>query len=292
MRRSDPVLALPVVEPAIGRRAFGRERPDFFARRRVEREHRAVFADHIHHVVDDERAEGEAPGRARRRMEPLQLELVDVALVDLLQRGILRPLDAAARLAPGRIQPRARLAAHDRELRSGRDAIPRHRNTDPRVARSRDHSARHSANTVRDILTAVHFAVSTRRRGGTETHGITKTNRRSLIFDARRRDDRHAFLCGLRQWLCEQRRLCADGALKEMKRQIQDPLNSGVLNLSLRLLQRRPRSGRQSRRVVCVSALITSCLRVFACFVRARVSAPQSVRLSIRCRPESSAAGR
>ena len=119
----------------------------------VEREHGAVFADDVHHVVDDERAEGEAPGRARRRMEPLQLELMDVALVDLLERGILRALDAAARLAPGRVQPRARLAAHDEQLRSG----------DDRQSRCRHAQSATSSFRMTHVLQS--FAVSTQRRG-------------------------------------------------------------------------------------------------------------------------------
>ena len=56
---------------------------------RVEGVHRAVFADDIHHIVHNERAEGEAARGTRRRMEPLELDLVDVALSDLLQRRIL-----------------------------------------------------------------------------------------------------------------------------------------------------------------------------------------------------------
>ena len=110
------ILALPVVEPAIGRRAFGREGPDFLTGRRIEREHRAIFADHIHHVIHDKGAEGEAPCGARRWMEPLKLELIHVGFVDLPERGILRSFDAASWLAPRRIQPRARLAEKGRDL--------------------------------------------------------------------------------------------------------------------------------------------------------------------------------
>ena len=159
------VRALPVIEPAIGRRAFGRRGPDFPAGRRVEREHRAVLPDHIHHVVDDERAEGEAPRRPRRGMEPLQLELMHVGFIDLPERGILRPLDAAARLAPGRVQPRARLAAHDEHLRKGRE---RHRNAEPEresiPSTHIDLSPRNGVNTLTQSLLSQHGGTEARRR--------------------------------------------------------------------------------------------------------------------------------
>ena len=105
------VVVFPVVEAAVGRRAFGIEPPDFLPRHGIEREHRAVLADDVHHVVDDERAEGEPADRARRGKEPLQLELMNVALVDLLECRVLRAFDAAAGLAPGRVQPRPALTA-------------------------------------------------------------------------------------------------------------------------------------------------------------------------------------
>src|SRR5689334_18765438 len=51
------ILALPIVEAAIGGSAVGGVRPDGPAGSGIERHDRAVFADNVHDIVDNQRTE-------------------------------------------------------------------------------------------------------------------------------------------------------------------------------------------------------------------------------------------
>src|SRR5687768_15133986 len=75
-----PVFALPVVETAIRRGAFGLVGPVLLAGRGVERKYRTVFPNHIHDVVYDKRAERKPSRGTGCGVEPLKLELMHVAL--------------------------------------------------------------------------------------------------------------------------------------------------------------------------------------------------------------------
>ncbi len=61
-----PVGALPVIDPTVADGALVLVRPDFLARRRVERDERHVLREDVHHAVDDDRVETVRPGVAGR----------------------------------------------------------------------------------------------------------------------------------------------------------------------------------------------------------------------------------
>ena len=90
-----------------------------------------LFApEDVHHFVDDERIEAEIALAIGNRMEPGELELRDVGLVDLLERRVLHRVGRAAIVAPGGVR-RLRLSAqrddderHDRKDRHREDAAP------------------------------------------------------------------------------------------------------------------------------------------------------------------------
>ena len=110
------VRALPVVHPARADRALVRMGPQLLTGRGVERDDLVVAREHVHHAVHDDRVEHEAALAGREG--PRHLELRDVRLVDLLQRGVLRRVRAAAVGSPGVVRLRVRGA--DREQRPPR----------------------------------------------------------------------------------------------------------------------------------------------------------------------------
>ena len=98
-----PVLALPVIEAPIRRNSVNGMRPDLSSGGGIESHNGAAAAHHVHDIVDHHRAEGDSTAGARRLVGPSHLELVDVGLVDLFERGVLHGVERAAELRPGRI---------------------------------------------------------------------------------------------------------------------------------------------------------------------------------------------
>src|SRR5262249_2666086 len=90
------VLALPVVRAAPRHAEQPLVNPDLLARRRVERDERAVARLSVDHAARDDRVEE----RLAVRISPGDFELRDVALVDLLQGGEFRVVGAAAVIQP------------------------------------------------------------------------------------------------------------------------------------------------------------------------------------------------
>ena len=99
------VLALPIIDAAV-RDYLGIRlrsmRPDFFARRRVERHNGVVFGKNIDRSTGHKRIEEVLvviPGR----VFPRDFQLMDIRLVDLLQRGVLRSIRGSAVIGPCRM---------------------------------------------------------------------------------------------------------------------------------------------------------------------------------------------
>jgi hypothetical protein len=67
-----PVLALPVVDAAVGRivRFVIVVNPQLLARCCVQRHHIIVLAEDVHHVVDDHGVEAETKSIVARKVEP------------------------------------------------------------------------------------------------------------------------------------------------------------------------------------------------------------------------------
>ncbi len=103
-RKNQPpigaIFALPVVHPAVDRRAHDWMRPESFARCRIERNDRVALAENVHHTVDDQRVEIEPGHDARNGIKPGLGEMVRVGLIDLRERGILHRIGAAAVVGP------------------------------------------------------------------------------------------------------------------------------------------------------------------------------------------------
>ena len=95
------VLALPVVEAARANRALIRVAPQLLARRRIEGDDGVAGALHVHHVVHDDGIERDIPGH---RIGPGDLQLRDIGLVDLVERGVLRRVRAALIGRPGGVR--------------------------------------------------------------------------------------------------------------------------------------------------------------------------------------------
>ena len=77
------VLARPVVHAARADEALVLMHPDLASRRRVERDDRSVFREHVHDALDDDRVEQVA---LAGRIGPRHLQTGHVALVDLSER--------------------------------------------------------------------------------------------------------------------------------------------------------------------------------------------------------------
>src|SRR5690606_3645142 len=115
------ILALPVADAACADLAFVGVHPDLLARRRVERDDRAALREHVHHAVDDDRIEEVVLAGL---VGPSDLQLRDVALVDLSERRVLRRIDTAEILIPRAIvgAVSAFRGGRSRVLRRGRAA--------------------------------------------------------------------------------------------------------------------------------------------------------------------------
>ena len=70
--------------------------PDLLAGRGVERDQRVVPSQHVHHVVDDDGIEA----GLRVRIEPRDLELADVGLLDLIEIDEIGSARPAAEVPP------------------------------------------------------------------------------------------------------------------------------------------------------------------------------------------------
>ncbi len=119
-----PVGALPEVDAARRDGPFVRPRPQLAARSSVERDDLVVAREHVHDVVDDDGIEHEAA--LADREAPRDFELRDVRLVDLVERGVLGRVAAAAVGAPrgvGLLRP----GATDRNGCGGADEEPTNR---------------------------------------------------------------------------------------------------------------------------------------------------------------------
>ena len=81
------VLALPVIHPARADLALVLVPPELLARLGIESDDRTLLREHVHDVADDQRIE--LIGLAGL-VGPCNPELRDVALVDLVERGVLR----------------------------------------------------------------------------------------------------------------------------------------------------------------------------------------------------------
>ena len=90
------VVALPVVDAASGEVRDVLVNPDFLAGGRVERDERVVPSEHEDEILDGDRIEP----RFGVRVEPRDLELVQVGLPDLVEVGEVRAVRAAEVVPP------------------------------------------------------------------------------------------------------------------------------------------------------------------------------------------------
>ena len=95
------VFRYPMIKAAIrGLPSFDRMSPDLLSGCGIQRVDSVVFADYIHHALNDQWVEGEPSGWPRRWDKPCQFKLCHVCLVNLLGRRVPHGVGRAAVVTP------------------------------------------------------------------------------------------------------------------------------------------------------------------------------------------------